>query len=241
LTARREVAAAARRADLSPRSPYRSTWRAVTIRREVVRDRRRRHRRSGRRSTRRSCTSTAPFLVHPEVTPSALVIDRSAVGVMTVLLSVAAVVPRRIVHPTGAAIVAVLVIVPEPDAVAFTVNVAVPPLSSVDRRRDDCPCRSPGTLEPALAVHVQVAARERFAGKLSVTVAAVAVARPRVRRDDRVRHRAVLDSREVTPSALLKFDRSAVGVMTVLLSVAVLFAGVGSVVPTGTVDRSPCW
>jgi hypothetical protein len=54
------------------------------------------------------------------VTPSVLVIDRSAVGVMTVLPSVALLLPAGSFTPTGAAIVAVLEIVPDP----------------LDRRRD---------------------------------------------------------------------------------------------------------
>src|SRR5438477_115633 len=54
---------------------------------------------------------------------------RSAVGVMTVLLSVAALFPAGSLVPAGAVIVAVFVIVPEPAmTVAVTVNVAVPPL-----------------------------------------------------------------------------------------------------------------
>jgi hypothetical protein len=55
---------------------------------------------------------TVPFWFTP-VTPSVLVIDRSAVGVMTVLLSVALLLPAGSFTPTGAAIVAVFEIVPE--------------------------------------------------------------------------------------------------------------------------------
>jgi hypothetical protein len=59
--------------------------------------------------------------------------------------------------PTGAAIVAVLEIVPVPLAVAVSVKVAVPPTEEVDARADVRRCRSPGRLEPALAAQVHVA------------------------------------------------------------------------------------
>jgi hypothetical protein len=110
------------------------------------------------------------------VTPSVLVIARFAVGVMTVLLSVAVLLPAGSFTPTGAAIVAVLEIVPEPLAVAVTVKVAVPPESSVTLALM-FPLPLAGQLEPALAVQVQVAPVSA-AGKLSVTVAPVAVDGP---------------------------------------------------------------
>ena len=53
---------------------------------------------------------------------------KSLVGVMTVLLSVALLLPAGSFTPTGAVIVAVFVIVPAPLAVAVTVNVTAPPL-----------------------------------------------------------------------------------------------------------------
>jgi len=118
---------------------------------------------------------TVPFWFTP-VTPSVFVIARFAVGVMTVLLSVAELLPAGSFTPTGAAMVAVLEIVPEPLAVAVTVKVAVPPLSRLtDAARFPDPLA--GQTEPALAVHVQVAPVSA-AGKLSVTVAAVTALGP---------------------------------------------------------------
>jgi hypothetical protein len=95
---------------------------------------------------------------------------------MTVLLSVAELFPGGIVHAHGAAIVAVLEIVPEPLAVAVTVNVAVPPESSVTLALM-LPLPLAGQLDPALALQVHVAPVSA-AGKLSVTVAPVAVDGP---------------------------------------------------------------
>ena len=104
------------------------------------------------------------------VTPSVLVIARSAVGVMTVLLSVALLFPAGSFVPTGAVIVAVFVIVPEPAVtVAVIVNVAVPPLSRFTAA-ERFPEPLAGQLEPADAAHVHVMALS-CAGKLSVTVA----------------------------------------------------------------------
>ena len=116
-----------------------------------------------------------PFWFTP-VTPSVFVIDRSAVGVMTVFASVAELLPAGSFTPTGAAIVAVLEIVPEPLAVAVTVKVAVPPESSVTLALM-LPLPLAGQLDPALAMQVQVALVSA-AGKLSVTVAPVAVDGP---------------------------------------------------------------
>ena len=95
---------------------------------------------------------------------------------MTVLASVAELLPAGSLIPTGAAIVAVLEMVPDPLAVAVTVNVAVPPESSVTLALM-FPLPLAGQVEPALAVQVQVALVSD-AGKLSVTVAAVAVDGP---------------------------------------------------------------
>ncbi len=110
------------------------------------------------------------------VTPSVLVIDRSAVGVMTVLLSVALLLPAGSFTPTGAVMVAVLVSVPVPVTVAVTVKVAVPPLS-----RSTLALMSPaplaGQAEPPLALQVQVAPVS-CAGSTSVTVAAVTALGP---------------------------------------------------------------
>ncbi len=105
-----------------------------------------------------------------------MVIERSAVGVMTVLLSVAELLPAGSFTPTGAVMVAVLVIVPVPVTVAVTVKVAVPPLS-----RSTVALMSPaplaGQTEPAVAAQVQVAPLS-CAGNRSVTVAPVTALGP---------------------------------------------------------------
>src|SRR5882762_2838693 len=101
---------------------------------------------------------------------------RSAVGVMTVLLSVAALLPAGSLVPAGAVTVAVFVIVPVPVTVAVARNVAVPPL-----RRLTLAFRLPlplaGQVDPAEATHVQ-ATLATWAGKLSVTVAPVTALGP---------------------------------------------------------------
>ncbi len=101
---------------------------------------------------------------------------RSAVAVMTVLLSVAELLPAGSFTPTGAVTVAVLLTGPVPVAVAVTVKVAAPPLS-----RSTLALRSPvplaGHTEPALALQVQVAALS-CAGMTSVTVAPVTAEGP---------------------------------------------------------------
>src|SRR5437667_331741 len=102
---------------------------------------------------------------------------RSAVGVMTVSLSVALLLPAGSLVPTGAVTVAVFVIVPEAAVtVAVAVNVAVPPV-----RRLTLALRLPlplaGQLDPADAAHVHVTLAT-WAGKLSVTVAPPAAVGP---------------------------------------------------------------
>src|SRR5882762_10612063 len=97
---------------------------------------------------------------------------RSAVGVMTVLLSVALLLPAGSLVPAGAVTVAVLLIVPEPAVtVAVAVKVAVPPTSRLTGALM-FPEPLAGQLEPADAAHVQVTLAT-WAGKLSVTVAPV--------------------------------------------------------------------
>ncbi len=103
------------------------------------------------------------------VRPSVLVIARSAVGVMTVLLSVAELLPTGSFTPTGALMVAVLLIVPLPLAVAVTVNVAAPP-GSRSTVVVMFPAPLAGQAEPALAAQVQVAPLS-CAGRMSVTLA----------------------------------------------------------------------
>src|SRR5438132_9675011 len=105
------------------------------------------------------------------VTPSFLVIERSAtrlivsVSVALLLLGVGS------VTPTGAAIVAVLAIEPAalPATVALTVNVAVPALSRFTLAAM-LPVPLAGQLDPALAAQVQ-APIVKPAGAVSVTVA----------------------------------------------------------------------
>jgi hypothetical protein len=109
------------------------------------------------------CPGTAP----PEL--FTFVMPRSAVGVMTVLLSVAELFPAGSLVPAGAVTVAVFVIVPAPLAVAVTVTVAVPPLSRFTLA-PMFPLPAAGQLEPADAAQVQVTELS-CAGKTSATVA----------------------------------------------------------------------
>jgi len=168
------------------------------------------------------CPGTAP--------PDTLVMPRSAVGVMTVLLSVAALFPAGSFTPAGAVTLAVFVIVPAPLAVAVTVNVAVPPLSRLTLA-PMFPLPAAGQLEPPDAAQVQVTELS-CAGNTSLTVAPTTALGP-----------ALLATivyvsvppwlTPVTPSVFV-IARSAVGVMTVLLSVALLFP-TGSFTPAGAV------
>src|SRR2546422_509082 len=95
---------------------------------------------------------------------------RSAVGVMTVLLSVALLFPAGSLTPAGAVMVAVFVIVPEPAVtVAVAVNVAVPPVNRLTAALI-LPLPLAGQLDPPEAAHVHVTP-ESWAGKTSLTVA----------------------------------------------------------------------
>src|SRR5439155_1413606 len=95
---------------------------------------------------------------------------RSAVSVMTVLLSVAALFPAGSLVPARAVIVAVFVIVPEPAVtVAVAVNVAVPPLRRFTRALS-LPLPLAGQHEPAVAPHDDLPILS-CAGKTSLTVA----------------------------------------------------------------------
>src|SRR6266576_3679035 len=95
---------------------------------------------------------------------------RSAVGAMTVLLSVAELFPAGSFVPAGAVIVAVFVIVPEPAmTVVVTVNVAVPPLKR-STSAVTLPLPLAGQAEPADATQVHVGL-VNCAGKMSLTVA----------------------------------------------------------------------
>ncbi len=159
-----------------------------------------------------------------------MVIDRSDVGTITVLASVARLLPAGSLVPIGAVTLAELLMVPLPLAVAVTVKVADPPESRLTAA-EMSPLPDAGQLEPALAAQVQLMA-ERLAGKMSVTVAAVTAEGPALLAT--IVYVTVLPwFTLVTPSSLV-IDRSAVGVMTVLLSVALLLPA-GSLVPTGAV------
>src|SRR6266566_821604 len=118
------------------------------------------------------------------VTPSVFVMLRSAVGVMTVLLSVALLFPAGSLVPAGAVTVAVFVIVPEPAVtVAVAVNVPVPPLRRLTKALR-LPLPLAGQLEPAEC------GRGRDAERHREDVAhrrAHDRTRPRVTGDDRVR------------------------------------------------------
>src|SRR4029077_9040936 len=112
------------------------------------------------------------------VTPSVLVIARSATR-LTVSVSVALLLPGvGSVTPAGAATVAVLAIEPValPAPLALTVNVAVPPLSRLTNT-EMLPLPLAGQLEPADAAQVQVP-KVRPDGAVSVTVAPVTALGP---------------------------------------------------------------
>ncbi len=95
---------------------------------------------------------------------------------MTVLLSVALLLPAGSFTPTGAEMVAVLLMVPVPLAVAVTVNVAAPPLSR-STLAVMLPAPLAGHTEPAVAAQVQVAPLS-CTGSTSLTVAAVTALGP---------------------------------------------------------------
>src|SRR2546422_4346659 len=173
--------------------------------------------------------SVAPWST--AVTPSVFVIARSAVGVMTVLLSVAELFPAGSLTPAGAVMVAVLVIVPEPAVtVAVAVKVAVPPASRLTLALR-LPLPLAGQLDPADAAHVHVTPLS-CAGKTSLTVAPVTALGPALLAT--IVYVSVPPwSTAVTPSVFV-ITRSAVGVITVLLSVAELFPA-GSLTPAGAV------
>src|SRR5712691_3262162 len=165
------------------------------------------------------------------MTPSVFVIPRSAPGVITVLLSVALLLPAGSLVPAGAVTVATFMIGLEPPVtVAVAVNVTVPPAS-----RLTLALRSPlplaGQLDPADAAQVHVTP-ESCAGKTSFTVAPTTPLGPALLATI-VYVRLAPWLTDVTPSVFV-IDRSAVGVITVLLSVALLFPA-GSFTPAGAV------
>jgi hypothetical protein len=164
-------------------------------------------------------------------TPSVLVIDRSAVWVK-VSVSVAVLLPGvGSVTEAGAEIVAVFARLPVAVAamVAVIVNVAVPPGARVTDALM-LPLPDAGQVEPAEAVHVQVPA-DSTAGSVSATVAAVAVEGPAF--EATIVYVTVVPGTSVVEPSVLVIDRSAVGTR-VSVSVAVLLAAVGSVIPAAT-------
>jgi hypothetical protein len=160
-----------------------------------------------------------------------LVIERSPVGV-NVSVSVAELLPGvGSVTEAGAATVAVLDRLPVAVVaiVAVSVKVAVPPGASVTEALM-LPLPDAGHVDPADAAQVHVAP-DNVAGKVSVTVAAVALEGPLLVATI-VYVTVVPGTSPIAPSVLV-IDRSAVGV-NVSVSVAVLFATVGSVMPAAT-------
>jgi len=168
-----------------------------------------------------------------DVAESVLVIDSSPVGV-SVSVSVAELLAEfGSVTGAGAATVAVFTSVPVAVAGRFpvTVNVVVPPGARVTvALRLPLPDAA-GHVDPAEAEQVH-ATPVTVAGTVSATVAPVAVDGPPFVATI-VYDTAVPGTSLVAPSVLV-IDRSAVGT-NVSVSVAVLLAGVGSVIPARTV------
>jgi methyl coenzyme M reductase subunit C len=164
------------------------------------------------------------------VAPSVLEMDRSAVGTnvsvsVTVLFAaVGSVVP--------AATAAVAVFAREPVAVdeivAVSVNVAVP-LGSRSTVVLMLPLPEAGQVDPAEATHVHVAP-DNVPGNVSVMVVASAADGPAF--DATIVYVTVEPGTSVALPSVLVIDTSARRVI-VVVSVAVLFAGVGSVEPPG--------
>ena len=166
-----------------------------------------------------------------DATPSVLVIARSPVGV-NVSVSVAELLAAvGSVTETGTATDAVFAKVPVAVVamVDVNVNVAVPPGARVTDALM-LPLPDAGQVEPADAAHVHVVP-DKIAGTVSVTVAPVTVDGPAL--EATIVY--VTDVPGTSPAApsVLVIDRSAVG-FNVSVSVAVLFAAVGSVTPAAT-------
>jgi hypothetical protein len=162
--------------------------------------------------------------------PSVVVIDRSAVGT-NVSVSVAVLFAAvGSVMPPATAAVAVLASDPVAvdEIVAVSVKVAVPP-----GRRSTVvlmfPLPDAGQVEPAEAVHVHVAA-DNVPGNVSVMVVASAADGPAF--DATIVYVTLEPGIAVALPSVLVMDTSARRVI-VVVSVAVLFAGVGSVDPPG--------
>jgi hypothetical protein len=166
-----------------------------------------------------------------DATPSVLVIDRSPVGV-SVSVSVAELLPGvGSVTEAGTATDAVFAKLPVAvvEMVEVSVNVAVPPGARVTEALM-LPLPDAGHVEPAEAAQVQFVP-DKMAGTVSVTVAAVTVDGPALEATI-VYVTEVPGTSPAAPSVLV-IERSAVG-FNVSVSVAVLFAAVGSVTPAAT-------
>ena len=164
--------------------------------------------------------------------PSVLVIDRSAVG-FNVSVSVAVLFAAAgSVMPAATATVAVFANVPVAveAIVAVSVNVAMP-LGSRSTVVLMLPEPEAGHVDPAEAVHVHVAP-ERLAGTVSVTVVAMAADGPAF--DATIVYVTVDPGIAVALPSVLVIDTSARRVI-VVVSVAELFAGFGSVAELETV------
>ena len=162
--------------------------------------------------------------------PSVLVIDRSAVGTR-VSLSVAELFAAvGSVIPAATVAVAVLAKVPVAvDAiVAVSVNVAVP-LGSRSAVVAMLPDPDAGHVDPAEAEHVHVAP-ESVAGSVSAMAVAIAADGPAF--EATIVYVTVDPGIAVALPSVLVIDTSARRLM-VVVSVAELFAGVGSVAPPG--------
>ena len=167
-----------------------------------------------------------------DATPSVLVIDRSTVGV-NVSVSVASLLAGvASVTPDGGTTVAVLTRVPVAEAltVAVTVNVTDAPTGRLTEALMLPEPLTAGHEPPPAAAHVH-ATPLNDTGIVSTTVAAGAAEGPAFEATI-VYVTDVPGTFEVTPSVFV-IARSAVGVR-VSVSVAELFAGVGSVTPPGT-------
>ena len=107
------------------------------------------------------------------VSPSVLVIERSARGVSVSVSVEVLLAPVGSLLPTGAVMVAALTNEPVAvdEIVAFTVNVAVPAMPRLTLALM-LPLPDAGQLEPAVAAHVHVTP-VRVAGTVSATVAPV--------------------------------------------------------------------
>jgi hypothetical protein len=152
----------------------------------------------------------------------------------TVSVSVALLLPGvGSLTPAGAAMLAVLETEPVAlaDTVAFTVKVAVPPLSRLTLA-DMLPLPLAGQLEPALATQDQVPIVSPD-GAVSATVAPVTALGPLLVAT--IVYTVPAPALTLVTPSVFVIDRSATGVAGVMVSVSValLLAGFASVTPAG--------